>query len=392
MDGDVRSPRRSWRLIGAVCVLLLAAIAAAAFALAGMRVQRAKALPAHQSTAAVSVSTVTVEPQSAELTRRGLGTVLAWNTDTVTPEVSGQIVELPFREGAVMHAGDVLVRIDPRPFQAVLDQAKAKKAQDEANLVAAQKNLWRDETLLNKGGFATQQTVDNERAQVEAYKAMILGDQAAIQSAQLSLEFATVKAPFTGVVGLRNVDVGNLVTPASNILTITQIEPIAVDFTLPQADLALLQAVAAEGEPKVIAFDQDGNNMLGQGTLEAINNQVDPTTGTIKLKARFDNKDHKLWPGAFVQARVVVKAQPDAIVVPSQAVERGPDGPYVWLVTSDQAVRIQPVGLGDIQDDRTVVAKGLAAGDRIVIDGQYSLTPGARVAQAAPQGTHGSGP
>ena len=176
----------------------------------------------------------------------------------ITPQVSGRIVQLPFREGQDVKEGEVLVRIDPRPFQAVLDQAKAKKDQDVANLANTEKNLQRDQTLLTKGGFATQQTVDNETAQVQVLKATIEGDQAAIEAAQLNLDFATVTAPFSGVVSLRNIDVGNLVTPAAIIATVTQIEPIAVDFTLPQADLQDVQSAARAGTPAVLVYDQAG--------------------------------------------------------------------------------------------------------------------------------------
>jgi len=343
----------------------------------------AKPASTRRPASAIPVETVTVIPQTIDLTRTALGTVSAWNTATITPQVSGQIVDLPFQEGGLVHQGDILVRIDPRPFQAALDQAKAKKAQDEANLAAMQKNLARDQALLAKGGFATQQTVDNEQAQVDADKASIEGDQAVIETAQLNLDHATVETPLTGVAGLRNVDMGNVVTPASSVVTITQIEPIAAEFTLPQTDLNMVQASADE-KPAVLAFDQDGKTQLARGALEVINNEVDPTSGTIKLKARFDNNNHKLWPGAFVQVRVVTKTVPDAIAAPSQAIQRGPNGPYVWLVSPDQTVHVQPVQLGQIQEDRTVITSGLSAGDRIVISGQYRLAQGARVGEADP--------
>ena len=320
---------------------LLAAASAAAFVLVLRLAEPTNMAAAQQPASPVSVQTAIVEPQSIDITRNGLGTVLAWNMATISPQVSGKVMELPFREGSSVQAGDVLARIDARPFQAVLDEAGAKKSQDESNLIAAQKNLSRDETLLAKGGFATQQSIDNERAQVDATKSMIAGDEASIESAQLNLDFATIRAPFSGVVGLRTVDVGNVVTPASSILTIAQIKPVAVDFSLPQVDLGLVQAAAARGSPRVIALDQDGRNELGVGTLDAINNEVDSTTGTIKLKARFDNDDRKLWPGAFVQVQVVVQTESNAIAIPSQAVQRGPDGPFLWVV-SDRPHRASP--------------------------------------------------
>jgi membrane fusion protein, multidrug efflux system len=378
-----------------VGLLLGTGMAAIALGLSWLRAEPAGSLPTSQSVPAIPVQTAVVEPQTVKVTQIGLGTVIAWKTATITPQVSGQVIGLPFKEGSLVQQESVLVRIDPRPFQAALDQAKAKKSQDEASLEAAEKNLARDETLLAKGGFATQQTVDNERAQVDAFKAMIEGDQAAIEAAQINLEFATIKAPFTGVVGLRSIDTGNVVTTGSNIVTLTQVEPIAVDFSLPQSNLSEVQAATAQGKPPVLAFDQDGTTQLARGILDVINNEVDPATGTIKLKARFDNKDHKLWPGAFVQVRVITTTEPNAIAVLSQAVQRGPNGLYVWLVSSDQSARMQPVELGQIQNGRTVIASGLQAGDRIVIAGQYRLTEGARVSETDPEqvaNTRGSQP
>jgi multidrug efflux system membrane fusion protein len=383
MGKDERSPeaRPSASRLGLAAV---ATIAVAVPSLVWMRAGAIKPAPAPQTVSAIPVQTATITPQAVEITQTALGTVAPWNTVTVTPQVSGQVLDIPFEEGSLVHVGDVLVRIDPRPFQAILDQSKARKAQDDANLNAAQKNLARDEALLAKGGFATQQTIDNEEAQVEADKAMIANDQAGIESARLNLDFATIKAPFTGVVGLRNVDAGNIVAPSANIVTITQIEPIAVEFTLPQSELSEVQSAAAQGKPPVLAFDQDGKDLLARGSLEVINNEIDPNSGTIKLKARFDNKDHRLWPGAFVQVRVVTRSEPNAVTVPSQAVQRGPEGPYVWLVPSDQTAWRQPVDLGQIQGDRTIVASGLSAGDRIVVAGQYRLTQGARVSEPGP--------
>ncbi|MGA0596512.1 efflux RND transporter periplasmic adaptor subunit [Enterovirga sp. CN4-39] len=337
----------------------------------------------------VPVSTVVAGRSAIDITRTGLGTVTAWNTATITPQVSGQIIEVAFREGALVRKGDVLVRIDPRPFQAALDQAKAKLEQDQANLIASQKNLVRDQTLLTKGGFATQQTVDNEIAQVDALKASIAGDEGAIETARLNLEWSTILAPFPGVASLRNVDVGNVVSPVSSLLTITQIEPIAVDFTLPQADLAAVTAAFERGKPVVIAYDQEGKTVLDRGVLDVINNQVDTTTGTIKLKARFDNPGHRLWPGAFVQIRVVVESRPDAIAIPNQAVQRGPDGFYAWVVQDGRA-HMHPLTIGPIQDDRTIVEAGVAPGDHVVVSGQYRLRDGIPVAENSPSSEHSS--
>jgi membrane fusion protein, multidrug efflux system len=369
-----------------------AAAVALAFGAYAIWSGREKPVTAQQAPATVAVQTSVVKPKSIEITRSGLGTVTPWQMVNITPEVSGRIVEIPFREGRDVKQGDVMLRIDPRPFQAVLDQAKAKQDQDAANLANTQKNLQRDQTLVAKGGFATQQTVDNEAAQVQVLKATIEGDRAAIEAAQLNLDFATVKAPFSGVVSLRNIDTGNLVTPSAVIGTVTQIQPIAVDFTLPQSDLVDVQSASKSGSPAVLVYGQSGNDLLGKGQLEVVNNQVDQASGTIKLKARFENEDRKLWPGAFVQAAVVIRAERDALTLPSGAVQRGPDGPYVWVVSPDQTAHRQPVQIGEIQNGATVVSSGIKAGDRVVTAGQYGLTQGARVTEAnTAQTTQGQG-
>jgi membrane fusion protein, multidrug efflux system len=375
--------RRGWskRLLRVVNLVAVCALAFGAYSIwSGSH----KTVTAQQANAAVAVHTTTVQAKPIEITRIGLGAVTPWQMVNITPQVSGRIVQIPFREGRDVKEGEVLVRIDPRPFQAVLDQAKAKKDQDAANLANTEKNLDRDRTLLTKGGFATQQTVDNETAQVQVLKATIEGDQAAIEAAQLNLDFATITAPFPGVVSLRNIDIGNLVTPAAIIATVTQIEPIAVDFTLPQADLQDVQSAARAGTPEVLVYDQDGKNLLAKGQLEVINNQVDQASGTIKLKARFDNKDRKLWPGAFVQVAVVIRTDQEALGVPSEAVQHGPNGTYVWLISPRETANRQAVQIGEIQSGVTVITSGVKAGDRIVVTGQYSLTQGARITEANP--------
>jgi membrane fusion protein, multidrug efflux system len=372
--------------------LLLAAALAAGAAWAYWKPgEPASQVAAQAVPAAVPVQTVSIEPQPIEITRSGLGNVRAWQMVNITPQVSGRIAEIPFREGRMAKKGDILVRLDLRPFQAALDLAKAKKAQDEANLANTRKNLSRDQTLLTKGGFATQQTVDNETSQVQMLEAAVQGDDAAIETAQLSLEYGTVEAPFTGVVSLRNVDPGNLVNLTTIIGTITQIEPIAADFTLPQADLGDLQEAESHGAPAVLAYDENGKTLLSKGVLDVINNQIDQASGTIKLKARFENKDHKLWPGEFVQMKVVIRTEPQALAVPSEAVQHGPDGAYVWLVSAKDTVHRQPIEIAAIEGGKTVISSGMKAGERVVVAGQYGLTQGAHItetnsAQIAGQG------
>jgi membrane fusion protein, multidrug efflux system len=385
-DKNMRQSRRSagTRLFQ---IALLAAAGASAFGASSMWSGGEKTVTVAQAPAAVPVQTIAVQARSVDIARTGLGTVIPWQMVNITPQVSGRIVEIPFREGRGVKEGEVLVRIDPRPFQAALDQAKAKKDQDAENLANTEKNLQRDQTLLARGGFATQQTVDNEAAQVQMLKAAIEGDKAAIEAAQLNLEFATVKAPFPGIVSLRNIDNGNLVTPAATVGTVTQIEPIAVDFTLPQADLADVQSAAGKRTPAVLVYGQSGDDLLAKGQLDVVNNQVDQASGTIKLKARFENKDHKLWPGAFVQAALIIRTEQNALTVPSEAIQRGPNGPYVWLVASDQAVHRHPVQIGEIQGSLTIISNGVKASDRVVIAGQYGLTEGASITETNPAET-----
>ncbi len=332
-----------------------------------------------QAPPTVPVSTITVELQPVDLVRLGLGVVTAWNMATITPQVSGKLIDLPLPEGKEVQTGEVLARIDPKPFQATLDQAVAKKAQDDAQLANAKLDLQRY-TVLSSTDAGTRQQLDTQKALVAQFRAQINGDQAAIDTARIQLDYTTIKAPFTGIVGIRSIDIGNVVSPTSTIVGLTQIEPIAVIFTLPQGDLDLLHAAMKRGNPAVLAFDQQGKALLARGTLDVINNTIDQTTGAIKLKARFDNKNQALWPGQFVQVRIITSTESAAIAVPSAAIQRGPNGPYVWLVGNDNTARLQPVELGQIQAGQTVITRGLSASDHLVVAGQFRLKQGVRVA------------
>jgi multidrug efflux system membrane fusion protein len=334
--------------------------------------------------ASVPVSSITVTSHSIDLVRTGLGVVTAWNTATITPQVSGALIDLPFQEGTHVNQGDVIARIDPKPFQAVLDQDVAKKAQDAASLANANVNLKRDSDLAVKK-YGTQQQADNDAAAVNQMQAQVQQDQATIDSARIQLGYTTISAPFAGMLGIRTVDVGNVVTPTTAIVVLAQIEPIAVIFSLPQDDLGVLQSAASHGKPAVLAYDQQGKNLIARGTLDVINNTIDQATGTIKLKARFDNPDHKLWPGEFVQVHVVIETQPDGISIPSAAIQRGTDGPYVWLLHPDNTAAMQPVSIVQVQDAMTVIGSGIASRSRLVVNGQFGLTPGAKVSEAASQ-------
>ena len=302
--------------------------------------------------AAVPVKIAPVEKADFPVYLTGLGTVQGFNTVVVRTRVDGQIDKIAFKEGQFVKQGDLLVQIDPRPFQAALDQAKAKKAQDEANLANANLDLQRYTKL---GEFATQQQTDTQRSTVAQLTAQIEADDAAIANAQTQLDYATIKAPISGVAGLRQVDVGNIVNAATQtgIVTIAQIEPIAVIFTAPEDQLPDIKAALAAAPPKVIALSTDGKKRLSTGTLALINNQVDTTSGTIRLKAVFDNKDHALWPGQSVSTRLLVTTLKDATVVPDDAVQHGPDGLYAFAVNQDNKAELRKIKV-DAVDRRTL--------------------------------------
>jgi membrane fusion protein, multidrug efflux system len=309
-----------------------------------------------------------------------LGTVAAYNTVAIRAQVTGQIVSINFQQGQDVHKGDVLAKIDPAPFQANLDQAVAKKSEDQAQLIAAQKDLTRFTTLVSKN-FETQQNVDLQQAKVDQLKATIDADQGAIEAAQTQLGFATIVAPMDGVVGFRQLDLGNIIHPtdASPLTVLTQIKPSQVIFTLPQSNLGPVREAMLHGSVSVLAYDQDGKKKLADGHLLLIDNQIDQTTSSIRLKGEFPNEDERLWPGEFVRARILITTKKDAVTLPSVAVQRGPDGLYVWVVKQDSTVEQRPIKAQMVGEDLAVVADGLAAGERVVLTGQSRLDVGTHV-------------
>jgi multidrug efflux system membrane fusion protein len=318
-----------------------------------------------------------------------LGTVQALNTVAIRAQVNGQIVSIDFRQGQEVKKGDVLAKIDPAPFKAALDQAIAKKSADEATLVDAEKDLARFKTLVVKD-VETQQNVDAQQAKVDLTKATIDADQAAIEAAQTQLNYATITAPIDGVVGFRQVDIGNIIhtTDANPLTVLTQIKPCTATFTLPQSDLGSTREAMLHGDVQVIAFDQDGKVQLAQGKLLLINNQIDQTTSSIQLKAEFPNEDERLWPGEFVRIRILIVTQKNAITIPPVAVQHGPTGLYVWVVKPDNTVEQRGIESMPVNNGTTIVTKGIAAGDRVVVNGQYRLDAGSHV-DAKTQATAG---
>ncbi|MEK9279896.1 MULTISPECIES: efflux RND transporter periplasmic adaptor subunit [unclassified Bradyrhizobium] len=332
-------------------------------------------------TAAVPVSIAPVQKTDFPVYLTGLGTVQGFNTVQVRTRVDGQIDKIAFTEGQIVNQGDLLVEIDPRPFQAVLDQAKAKKQQDEANLANANLDLQRYTKL---GEFATRQQTDTQRSTVAQLTAQIAADEAAIANAQTQLDYTQVKSPITGVAGLRQVDIGNIVNASTQtgIVTISQIEPISVIFTAPEDQLPYISEGQKAGALKVIALTTDGKKTLAEGKLAVINNQVDTTSGTIRLKAVFDNKDHTLWPGQSVSTRLLVRTLKDATVVPDDAVQHSTNGLYAYTVNQDNKAELHKIKVSYSIDGRSVVDEGLTPGQQVITGGQFKVQPGSLVTTA----------
>ena len=320
-----------------------------------------------------------------------IGTVQAFNMVTIKSRVDGQIVKVAFAEGQDVKAGSPLIQIDPRPFQAALDQAMATKQKDEAQLVSAQADLTRWGELLATGA-KSRQTYDQQKALVQQLQASIKADEAQIENARLNLGFADIRAPIDGRLGMRLVDAGNMVraTDAAGLVTISQLKPIFVSFTVPQENLHKIHEKQAGGDLTVHAFGSDNKTQLAEGKLTVIDNAIDQPTGTIRLKAAFANTDERLWPGEFVNVRLILSVRKGAPTVPAQTVQDGPTGQYAYVIKEDNTVERRPVEVAAVQDGLAVISKGLSPGDRVVVEGQYRLTNGARVKlEAKPAGAAG---
>jgi multidrug efflux system membrane fusion protein len=342
--------------------------------------------------AKVPVSVAVASRQNVPIYLSGLGTVQASYTIGIHSQVDGKLVEVRFTEGQHVKTGDVLAKIDPRLYQAALDQARAKKAQDEAQLVSAQKDLARSRTLAAQN-FQTEQIVDQQQAKVEQLKAAIAADSAAIETAQTQLDYTTITAPSDGRIGVRLVDPGNLVRASDqgSIATLTRLQPISVLFTLPSRALDDVRDALARGPVEVTAFDRDNARALSTGTLLLVDNLIDQTTATIRLKATFENKDERLWPGEFVNARLLIETRKDVLTVPSAAVQRGPQGLLAWVIGEDNVAKAVPIEVGPSNGDVTIVTSGLADGTRVVTDGYYKLQQNSPVTITASQPARAGG-
>lgn len=340
----------------------------------------------------IPVLAVSVALEDVPIYLDGLGTVTAFNTVTVKPQVDGRLDSVVFREGQEVKKGDLLAQIDPRPFLNKLHQAQAALARDQAQLRGHRQSL--DRVLaLQKEGLATQQQIDDARAAADQDAATLQSDQSLIEGARLDVDYARITAPTDGVTGVRLIDAGNVVRAgdATGLVVIAQIDPIAVLFTLPQDELPRVAAEMAGGTIHVEARSRDGEKLLARGDLALVDNQINAATATIRLKATFPNHDKALWPNQFVKARLLLTTRKGARVVPASVIQRGPQGAFAYVIGEGDKVQVRPVVIETTEGDRVLIASGLEVGDRVVVEGQSQLKPGARVSVKVPGGAGPAG-
>jgi len=385
--------RRPW--IWIVGVLILAFGAYRVFGRSGDAPSNAAVGPGKMAAPPIPVIAVAARQGDMPVYLSALGTVTAFNTVTVKSRVDGQIVNVAFAEGQLVEEGDLLVEIDPRPFQVQLAQAEGQMARDRAQLDVARRTLQRNRDLLDQGIIA-RQLYEDQQATVGQYAGAVQVDQALIDQAQLQLTYSKVTAPISGRVGLRRVDVGNVVHAGDSdgLLVINQVQPITVLFTVPEDDLrAVLQKSAAGNRLTVEAYDRAGQTQLAIGKLQSTDNQIDPTTGTTKLKAVYDNADGALFPNQFVNVRLLLDVEKEAVIVPGAAVQRGKDGTFVYVVKADSTVEMRPVTVGPSARGEAAIASGLAGGEQVVTDGVDKLRGGSAVRLRQPEtATAGAAP
>jgi membrane fusion protein, multidrug efflux system len=358
-------------------VVLLAAVALIVWRVI---VHKRAEAAAHAPPPAIAVDAAAVTHADVPIYLTGLGTVQAFYTVTVTARVDGELQKIAFTEGQTVHKGELLAQIDPRPNQAAYDQAIATKAKDAAQLANSKRDLDRY-TTLQPEDLASKQTVDTQHALVDQLTAQLQVDQALIDNAHTQLEYTRIASPIDGRTGIRLVDPGNIVHAAATtgIVVITQVQPISVIFTLPEEDLPAISAALAAGRVQVTTLSRDGGTVLDQGTLALVDNQIDQATGTARLKATFANPRNTLWPGQYVNARVLVRTTHNALTLPTTAVQLGPNGPFTYVVTANSTVEVRPLKIGDESGGMTVVNSGLALNERVVTSNQYRLQAGTHV-------------
>jgi len=374
-----RGPHR--RLILGACALIALALGLAWFT---HRPATAAAPPA--APAGVTVEVATATRATVPLYIEGLGNVQAFYTANITARVDGELQSVAFTEGQTVKKGQLLAQIDPRPNQAALDQAIATESRDTAQLNSAQRALARSEKLAPEN-LASQATLDMQRGTFEQMQAQVKVDRAIIDNARTQLAYTSIVSPIAGRTGIRKVDPGNNVhaSDSTGIVVVTQVQPISIVFTLPEDELLPVSQALAAGEVGVTALSRDDKTQLDNGTLSLIDNQIDPSTATMRLKATFPNLHNALWPGQFVNVRVLAQEQKDVLTVPSAAIQHGPDGLFTYVVKADSTVEVRPLKTGADSEGLVIVTDGLSAGERVVITNQYRLQPGAHVRLLAEQ-------
>jgi membrane fusion protein, multidrug efflux system len=330
--------------------------------------------------APIPVVAATVTSGEVPIYLTGVGTVIAYNTDLVRSQIQGQLTQISFVEGQTVKAGDLLAQIDPRPYQAEIEQLTANLARDNAQLENAQANLSRY-TQLGDKGYATPQLVQTQQAQVAQLQSAVKADQAQIDEAKIQLSYTRLTSPIPGVTGVRQIDVGNIIHPTdpNGLVVVTQIEPISLIFTLPEAYLPRIQQEMAKGPLKVIAYSQDNKIKLDEGKLLLVDNEIVQTTGSIQLKAEFPNAAHRLWPGQLVNVNLLLETRKDGLTIAASAVQQGQNGAYVYVVAPDGTAQLRPVKVGQISQGQALIDDGLEAKETVVVDGQYRLQQGSRV-------------
>src|ERR1700682_5540002 len=361
--------------------LLTAALAAGGF-LYFTHTHALKAAAAPAPPPVVSIVAGAVTQQDVPIYLSGVGTVIAYNTDIVRAQIQGQIISINFTEGQAVHAGDLLAQIDPRPYQALIDQYTGNLERDQAQLINAQANLKRYNQLGDKG-WATPQLVETQQAQVGELQAAIKADHELIDAAKVQLSYTRLTSPIDGVAGIRQIDVGNIISPSNTngLVVVTQLHPISLIFTLPETSLPQIQQQQQKPETPlaVLAYSQDNTIQLDQGVLGLVNNEILQTTGSIQLKANFANTSNRVWPGQLVNARLLVDTRHNGLTVPAAVVQQGSKGPYAYVVNPDSTVAIRPIKVAQISDGQALIDSGLEANEQVVVDGQYKLQRGTRV-------------
>jgi membrane fusion protein, multidrug efflux system len=381
---DSNTGKRSWIwALGAAALLLLAWRA--------LVHKPADAAAGKTAAPAIAVDTAAVTHADVPIYLSGLGTVQAFYTVTVSARVDGELQKIGFTEGQTVHKGDLLALIDPRPNQAAYEQAVAAKVKDAAQLANAKLDLQRY-TVLQPQDLASKQTVDTQRATVDQLSAQLQVDQAVIDNARTQLDYTRITSPIDGRTGIRLVDPGNIVHAAATtgIVVVTQVQPIAVIFTLPEEELATVSEALSAGQLKVTTVSRDGRKELDEGVLSLIDNEIDQTTGTARLKAIFKNAHNTLWPGQYVNARVLIRTAHDVLTLPTAAVQLGPNGPFTYVVKADSTVEVRQLKIGEDSGGLTIVNSGLALNERVVTSNQYRLQPGVHVRAAAAQASAGA--